>query len=511
MQTPDGEMEMSQLQVNDLVLTMNPITGVFDYNPIIMFLDKDEDAHEMFVKLKTKSNRTIYLTQSHLIYVSDEPPDDKSELMEKHRYEMIEKNVQNSLMTAELEQQQQRFRQHQMQGRILPKNKQTIMKTVAINSLNPNGEQTIDYITSAPGDSNSGSNPHNENYYDANRTLKKKNSIKIEEFSRNASELNGRTQSTNNAQIMAKISNNSSSNTITTPTRREADSNNLFVSNNDANSDKIIPKHRQVISKFNNQNSLPKHQNTNDQLLLRQTRRFSVDDFAFTTFAKDASVGQYLLVYVNPDEQLDGNSQSQNPTLNNKRQISDLTREEVVSSHGYSTTSDDNHVPSRLIFKDLTYKTANTKRIDKTVTFDQIVSVEYIVKKGIYAPLTREGNIVVNSVVASCYAMIKNHELAHAAFAPFRMYTYLTEWLFGLSTLTPTGERTIDNQLIRINSTSKDEQTDQLLDSRIDSSQTQTDNTETMSGNGATKRVIHWYPAMLYRIARCVLPNEYLF
>ncbi len=40
-----------------------------------------------------------------------------------------------------------------------------------------------------------------------------------------------------------------------------------------------------------------------------------------------------------------------------------------------------------------------------------------------YAPLMKEGTIVINNVAVSCYAVINDHHLAHKAFAPLR-YLY---------------------------------------------------------------------------------------
>ena len=49
---------------------------------------------------------------------------------------------------------------------------------------------------------------------------------------------------------------------------------------------------------------------------------------------------------------------------------------------------------------------------------------------GAYVPLTNTGNIVVDGVLASCYASF-DHDLAHIAIKPMQWYPGIIQWIFG--------------------------------------------------------------------------------
>ena len=49
---------------------------------------------------------------------------------------------------------------------------------------------------------------------------------------------------------------------------------------------------------------------------------------------------------------------------------------------------------------------------------------------GAFAPLTTEGMIMVDGVLASCYASF-HHDLAHLTMIPMQRFSEVLEWTFG--------------------------------------------------------------------------------
>lgn len=103
---------------------------------------------------------------------------------------------------------------------------------------------------------------------------------------------------------------------------------------------------------------------------------------------------------------------------------------------------------------------------------ERVTLVEVEEMKGAFAPLTREGNLIVNNVLASCYANIRDQWLAHVSFFPVRSYSNFVESM---------------NHLFPIPKRKRRDQSGQEIQSGI-----------------------HWYPRLLQSIAVHVLPSGYL-
>lgn len=103
---------------------------------------------------------------------------------------------------------------------------------------------------------------------------------------------------------------------------------------------------------------------------------------------------------------------------------------------------------------------------------DTVVDVQLVLERGVFAPLTRAGTVVVDDVVASCYAVVDSQRLAHWAFGPLRVWFNLKEAVQRLGrvmTLTSKAAKTPPPQ-----------------------------------------QGIHWYADALYSLARSTLPSSWL-
>ena len=130
------------------------------------------------------------------------------------------------------------------------------------------------------------------------------------------------------------------------------------------------------------------------------------------------------------------------------------------------------------------------------LTPDRIVSIETKTRKGVFAPLTAKGTVVVDGYVTSCYAFLKDVNLAHNVMAPVRAYhvikVQVNDWLDSVIKPAFGWLNFVDLSRTSMSSQSHPNST---LSSEVYSTEQ----------DGA-----HWYARMLYSIAVNVLHMDIL-
>ncbi|KAG0425840.1 hypothetical protein HPB47_027016 [Ixodes persulcatus] len=113
-----------------------------------------------------------------------------------------------------------------------------------------------------------------------------------------------------------------------------------------------------------------------------------------------------------------------------------------------------------------------------SLRLERVRDVTASLETGVFAPLTREGTLLVNGVAASCYAAVEDQALAHWAFLPVRLWEDVKD--SALSLLRATG----------------------TLASRADGRP---------HGPQQSSLVgVHWYAELLYGVFYRLLPKSYL-
>lgn len=104
----------------------------------------------------------------------------------------------------------------------------------------------------------------------------------------------------------------------------------------------------------------------------------------------------------------------------------------IRTSRGYKLTTTESHL---ILLSNFQSIFASKLQIGSKILINNqgVLSTDHIVTIdrsmpdiGLYAPLTEHGNIVIDGIVVSCYALIDNHQLAHLVFSPIRLLSYMT-------------------------------------------------------------------------------------
>ncbi|KAL6260171.1 hypothetical protein P5V15_007705 [Pogonomyrmex californicus] len=133
----------------------------------------------------------------------------------------------------------------------------------------------------------------------------------------------------------------------------------------------------------------------------------------------------------------------------------------------------------RIIVSDHTGAVGVINEVDSQLRWDTVVETKLVLEEGVYAPLTMEGTLVVDDVVASCYAVVNSQSVAHYSFLPLRLWHSVASFF-----VQRLGE---PQQVARPSNASR---------------------TEPTTGRGEG---VHWYASMLYSMSSYVLPSTMLY
>lgn len=177
--------------------------------------------------------------------------------------------------------------------------------------------------------------------------------------------------------------------------------------------------------------------------------------------------------------------------------------------------------------------------INGTLVPDRVQHVSATLSRGVFAPLTAEGTIVVDNVVASCYALIDSQFIAHLSFMPVRLYNVLKHWFSGWGASAPAEKSKAETSfsssssnrqgIVRVkemNSVAEDNSIDRNLISKDDVLKKPIHRTSGRRGESAKEEGklwepqtvekgvqsgIHWYAEALYAIKDMVLPSSWMY
>lgn len=161
---------------------------------------------------------------------------------------------------------------------------------------------------------------------------------------------------------------------------------------------------------------------------------------------------------------------------------------------------------------------SNLIQDSSSYSVEKIVGIEAKIETGVYAPLTSTGNMVVDGVLSSCYALIDDQALAHFAFAPVRLahnfwqsMSYLWKQFsrfISFSHILPQRQvksasaATEKKHSVGITSNLVVEPSLHQLNSPLSTAR---------SSVPQSNQGIHWYASLLYSATRYVLPSHLLY
>ena len=199
-----------------------------------------------------------------------------------------------------------------------------------------------------------------------------------------------------------------------------------------------------------------------------------------------------------------------NKTLSSTMNLTSLSQEDIEVVYADRIEEDDYILVTETDINTLRLGQEGSVKLTSlgSVTLERVVRVSVSNAEGIYAPLTAEGNIVVDGVVTSCYAVIDSQTLAHWAFLPVRVYYSAKSYL--LLSLQALGFDMSSREGVSGESESGEDGSgkESLREWKPRRNAYVKVSAGGESGPRSREVHIHWYPRILYFLARLILPSH---
>lgn len=105
-----------------------------------------------------------------------------------------------------------------------------------------------------------------------------------------------------------------------------------------------------------------------------------------------------------------------------------LTDKHLIYTSRSNTLSIDSYTPKyaeKMQKGEYVLTTDSANNLHPSKVLDIFTSVQ----TGVVAPLTLDGTIIVDGVVASCYGVVNSETIAHTVFAPYRLFYTMSSYL----------------------------------------------------------------------------------